>query len=695
MKNNDALKKHHFWLLCGFVPLFTLIGVVLVDSGVGGAIADKKKKIDDANAAIAKKQDAKPAKLVTAAEVLVDKVGKKQGDLHKENWNRQKGLYTWPNGGQPGSPKLLKEIEAKNLKFGDPLPNQRGEFDEFRKKEVYVHEFSSLKDDGTGGPGTGMADKVYPTQFNGGWKRVLRYVDKFGEGNISNDQVWLMMEDIWVQRSLLEAIRSINAETAAFRRGRLDKDGGVSADPTFDDAGHKLNRDNKVVPIPDDQKREALFRNRTWALNLKLVKEGAGQRLTGTLTNLSDRLQLMGAGDMMVLKVWFTDSAAEQPTYLRIGGAYVRGKGATRKEGGADVPDNVHPILPLEEHVLPAGKAADEIVRVEQVFDTRTVPVKRIDALVLGKTDSRLGSGVVLAPPGAGFVQEKTAEAPADAGVAGGPPPMGGMPGVSSVAGPPGAAPPRPMGGGPGPGGTSGQGSTAGLASGGGPIAAVIDGNRRRYLPDGVTAQVRRMPVGIVVVVDQAYIQDVLLAFANSPLRFQITQVTWTRFRGPLAGIGGSGGSGGTADGVDYGGGLNNITGAGDPDGGRPKPGPGGPPPAAGGPMGPGAPPRGSIGGPPMGFGGPPGAFGGPGPGPSGPGGSSSIASESQITSGLVELSVYGVVSLYERYTEAAVAAPTTPGTPPAPAPGPNPPVPAAPMGTAVPAPKQRRRVHK
>ena len=60
----------------------------------------------------------------------------------------------------------------------------------------------------------------------------------------------------------------------------------------------------------------------------------------------------------------------------------------------------------------------------------------------------------------------------------------------------------------------------------------MIDANKRRHVE--ITPQVRRMPVGIVVIVDQAYIQDVLLAFANSSLRFQITQVTWQRFRGNL-----------------------------------------------------------------------------------------------------------------------------------------------------------------
>src|SRR6266542_3629533 len=57
---NDALKKHHFWLLLGFVPLFTLIGVLVVDSSVGGAITKRKQEIDAASSDIGKKQNPKP-----------------------------------------------------------------------------------------------------------------------------------------------------------------------------------------------------------------------------------------------------------------------------------------------------------------------------------------------------------------------------------------------------------------------------------------------------------------------------------------------------------------------------------------------------------------------------------------------------------------------------------------------------------
>jgi hypothetical protein len=49
-----------------------------------------------------------------------------------------------------------------------------------------------------------------------------------------------------------------------------------------------------------------------------------------------------------------------------------------------------------------------------------------------------------------------------------------------------------------------------------------------------VTAQVRRLPVAMVVTVDQAHIQDFLTAFANSRLRIQTTQVHWQHSYEPI-----------------------------------------------------------------------------------------------------------------------------------------------------------------
>ena len=80
----------------------------------------------------------------------------------------------------------------------------------------------------------------------------------------------------------------------------------------------------------------------------------------------------------------------------------------------------------------------------------------------------------------------------------------------------------------------------AGLARGKakfGPPTVVLDGNRERYIE--VSKQVRRMPVALVLLVDQLFMQDALVAYANSPLRFQVTQSHWKRFRGTLSATGG------------------------------------------------------------------------------------------------------------------------------------------------------------
>ncbi|MBY0460902.1 MAG: hypothetical protein K2V38_26580, partial [Gemmataceae bacterium] len=197
--------------------------------------------------------------------------------------------------------------------------------------------------------------------------------------------------------------------------------------------------------------------------------------------------------------------------------------------------------------------------------------------------------------------------------------------------------------------------------------------------------QVRRMPAALVVIVDQSLMQDVLLALSNSDLRFQITQMSWTRYRGPLEGLNsnsagqGPGGSeyiesfssrSGSSEGSRPGGLL-----LGQPPGGR---GPGGFPGGPGSGPGPVSIPGG--GGPPF----PGGGSGFPG-GPGSEGGfGGTLVSESQVTSGLVELTVYGVVTLYEKYE---VAKPTDPNNPDPNAPNNGPPAP----GNNTP-PKSRRR---
>ena len=186
------------------------------------------------------------------------------------------------------------------------------------------------------------------------------------------------------------------------------------------------------------------------------------------------------------------------------------------------------------------------------------------------------------------------------------------------------------------------------------------------------------MPVGVVLIVDQAHVQDVLRAFANSRLRFQNTQYHLQRFRDvisldtPEMSIGG------------------------------------GPIPGPGMPAGPGAGPpgvgdiiakirRGRRGGPGGGKRGmneefrPAGGNRREGRPPPAQGGfDSSSGSNEEEDNTLVELTVYGLISLYERFPPKAPAGtPGASGTPtPAaavPAPAAPPPVPNAPVPPPAP----------
>jgi hypothetical protein len=707
MKNNEALKKHHFWILFGLVPLFVLIAVLMISSNVGGEVEKRNSEIEAAKNDLKKSSPKSKGDLKMLDEAIATVDGKR-GGLWKRNWDKQKDLYTWPKSDaftgfetveKVDGKDVVKPIRLEDLSFGQLIRENRDQFAEFKKPEFYLAEFSTegLKKIEPGRQG--MADKIAPTQFLGGWQRQLRHVTDWGTKALTSDQIWLIMEDIWVQRSLLSAVKSVNDQMGAFER------------IPYADAGGRMIDDPTSKTGPHDPLRRK-FKSRIWDVTIEVAKRGNRQYLKGTLENTTDRLQILGLGKMMTLKVWLEgnrdpdgnykiapdgqpDVEGIEPVEFYFGSEFLPGAGSKKKIKDAkgndvEVPANIAIMQPDETtdkdfdkylNLIPVGRTVSEIVRVEQKFDAQTVPIRRIEALQLGKTDSRYAAlGTLKTPLSPPFAKVEASAAaspttPIDPSQGGG----------TSLGGPGG----RPRGPGmAGPGDVTGGGGDG--KSGGGPIATVIDGNRNRYVD--VTEQVRRMPVGIVVIVDQSYIQDALVAFANSPLRFQITQVTWTRFRGDL-GTGGAGsdpsGSGSQPyfqQGV-YGGGFLGP-GGNDPDSpggsmGMMMPRPGGAMPFGssaarpGGsmPFGSSAARPGSSGMPPGSSAARPGSSGGGiagdeatgagaaggmggmggmgGFGPFSMGGTLTTVSEAQLTSGLVELSIYGVVSLYERYDPA------------------------------------------
>jgi hypothetical protein len=159
-------------------------------------------------------------------------------------------------------------------------------------------------------------------------------------------------------------------------------------------------------------------------------------------------------------------------------------------------------LLEVQGPMLPAGKdwpiaevplnlagRPDGILGVIQVFDSRTSPIRRLDEIVMGAQAHRLFMSQ-LKP--AEFSKQAAAKS----------------------------------------GGTAGAGKDKDKDAAAGNRTA--NGLMRdRYMD--VTEQVRRMPVGIVVLIDQNHAPELLAALTNSRLRLQVTQVAWQHFRGNLA----------------------------------------------------------------------------------------------------------------------------------------------------------------
>jgi hypothetical protein len=633
--DKETMKKQHFWLL--LIPLF--IGLLLawigLFAGVSSAIDDKAKQNDDEK----KKVEAAKAQ----PKAMLSEYDKRKGELYdlrtqrwKEMWDLQQSVYEWP--AVLGDDQIAK---VKNMKFGDEIFDSSF-LSNFQRN--YADEYKNF------------AKEVDPLQFAGGWQAALRHVPAGAWRKVPvSEDVWLAMEDFWVEREMVRTLNEVNKAAGRFEEVKTDK-----ADP-----------------------RHKKFANRVWEVDLALEDKPAGPTLTGTIRNKTDRLQPYNTTNELVLNVWLTAEADARPFRFPIEGVSQPG-GTTQKI--TYVP---------QKHTVLEG-AAQGIYRVEQVYDVRTAPVKRLDQLRLGYLSSRHSDAELqMTAFSAKAAESAAADTGAGTGAGGGGfgPQPGMVPGGTGKPGMPGA-------GGFGEGGFGGAVSSPDYTENG--LA------RRRYIHR--TDQVRAMPIGLSLIADQAYVQDVLTALANSKLRFQTVQTHLSRFRGVLSYLpttttgGGFGRFGGFPGIPGFGGGS--MPGEGEEqrsEGGSPP----GAPPAPGLPGQPGggssdfgrggSGPRSGV----PGFPGMPGMPGFPGfpGGGSFPGmgggffGGLRSSTDDQVAGNLVELGVYGITSLYEKFQpegekkDEAAAAPMSPaGAPAAPTGAPSVPAAGTPTGPMPPA---------
>ncbi len=568
--DKETLLKEHFWFLLALALPLALVSLILLLYTSGNLIAAPQKKIKDAEAELQRIKGSKPKhpRWLDALKKREDLAILQQKKVWEKNWKDQEKLMTWP---ADFGPQVLGQLTQ--MYFGDEIP---GEI-----RSAYPSHYWSQTEEifQVAQPRNGFGQVM--VQPHDTWAALLRLMPEFlnaWNNPPTSEDLWLAQEDLWVQRGLLQIVRDVNDASANFT-GTGDG-------------------------------RQMVFTNPDWRLDLTLAQDDKAKPiLKYRLTNIGSRRQNLG------FSFEITFAGIEQHGFLPIDGEPLAPGKSIPAEGEQVSPGKAKP----GEWVIDVGRPAG-LKNVRQVFDWRTVPVKRIDKIALGALSHRqstleLKPAKVFAeqaaatnapPPGPGSTQTSRTSAP--------------LPAETANANRPGGA-------------TGEDVSKNGLI-------------RKRYI--STTAEVRRMPIGMVLIVDQAHMQDVLTAVANSPLRIQITQWLWRRYHGDIKPreeekTTTAGGERGREDRPPR---LN----AGRPAEGAPPPG-----------IRPGVRPGVGAGG-----------YGQPGTSP---------AAEEQEWD-LIELTIYGVASLYERYPpkqpNADAAATPQAGTPPAagpkaaPTPAPN-----------------------
>lgn len=239
---------------------------------------------------------------------------------------------------------------------------------------------------------------------------------------------------------------------------------------------------------PNDRFRSH-FINPYWHLDLILTEKAAGFTLRGTIQNRPDSRRQLPIG-RIYYEVQVNKGPGAKPVILSV-------------EGEALAPGQEWPIkeMPLAGLVNPEG-----LLGVMQIFDVRDAPVRQINEIHLAYHGiSPVAPHRLANKPLLPMLRGKAETTPAAAA---------GTPAKGAAAAP------------------------APRKDDGPPKIDKTDNGLIRTRYTEVSKEVRRMPFGMVLLVDQAHVPEVLTALTNSRLRAQITQVGWQHYKGSLGGDG-------------------------------------------------------------------------------------------------------------------------------------------------------------
>jgi hypothetical protein len=474
--DKELLIKHRFWIGLGLCILLVLVVLLMLPIQVGSAVEAKKTEYLTSLKNLQGIKDVKNQYFVDALKTKDGHVEKKKNEVWGEAWKTQEGMMTWP----PGLDDWYKHYPY----FGDKIDlSDRNKFASEYDYQLYdvINACQQRLDE----KGEGVV------QYNGGWSAVLGLKPNFVPPP-SDEDIWLAQEDLWVKRELLAIIREANSYVARFTEVVPEAPTPPPAPPKKDDkatadADKEPEKDAKPAAPPAPPKvvtdpMHRKYRNSFWELDLKLTRNDKGiYSIGGTIKNVGKAKQTIDTDFL----VYLDDTIDSDMPFANI--------------HAARLPMNVGESFTLKDTTCEQNKSISGIYAVEQLLTWQTVPVKRIDKIELGYASSRTANRSLKLP-----IWIPKPEAPAEGGDAG----AGG--------------PPEGMGMGSG---RSRQGVASSTAS----DQSKSGLNKNRYTD--ANAQVRHMPIAMAVLMDEDHIHDFLGALANSRLKIQTLQIHWNHSR--------------------------------------------------------------------------------------------------------------------------------------------------------------------
>jgi hypothetical protein len=462
--DKETFVKHGFWFALGAFALLWLIGMIVLKFSAGSAVAKEREVYTNSLKGITDVKNPKNDSFLTAWDKYAKAYEKEKDKVWKIAFENQNPpgrpdlwVMTWPSG----------DLARKHQYPDDPFTIR--ELDDY-KGTVYPNQFTALEAE---------FKEVFgpkgPVVLVGGLETMVPRVP--WAKTPTPEEVWLAQEDFWVQRELLRTVKS-----------------------ALDTVGH-FERVGKPEKLPDN-KLQFHFKNKLWDVNLLLERsDGGGIRVSAesTIKNIHPARRTMALGNAQ---------AGAAGLGLRLRDVSVPITPSTPGFVFA-VPGDPVAFGETRQFKQPSNRIDSvsfnkpENIGLEQAFDVTTSPVKQVTQLALAYNSHRtakwpLKQWELFKPK----EEEEGQDSSGGADAAG---KMGG-PGAADVPGGPGMAP----------------------GMGAGANNVTLHGlQRNRYLT--VNPYVRCMPVALVMIVDQSQLQDVEAAILNSRLRIQITQESWVR----------------------------------------------------------------------------------------------------------------------------------------------------------------------